>query len=461
MTDAPDLTVALIPWGDVIEDYLDELDMTVGAFLDEMSGGWMFGYVDALASVGVRAVLVVVSRAVSRPERAVHRATGVTAWLLPSPRTYRAVRSRLASSWAADRFEASGGRHGLATVVPEAARNVAPWCATPLRALARVVRGERCDALLVQEYEEARFDLCVALGRRLHRPVFATFQGGSVARTRIERLTRPFAISRCAGLVVASSDEITRLHEERRVPDSRIAHIVNPIDVEQWRPEPRDRARAELGVPTDARVAVWHGRVDLTRKGLDTLVAAWRGVVDRHGHAPPHLRLVGSGRDATALHALVDGLGDAAPTVTWRDEYVNDRSVVRTELSAADVYVLPSRHEGFAVAPVEAMACGLPVVATAAPGVRDLVEGGAEPCGTVVPVDDASALATALGTLIDDPALSRRLGTAARARVESSFSIPAVGAALRAFLVTRTRSVKRNRRYGAFTLHRTDRGDNP
>src|SRR5581483_10913852 len=343
VTDASDLTVALLPWGDVIEDYLDELDMTVDGFLDEMSGGWMFGYVDALASARVRTVLAIVSRAVTRPERRVHRATGATAWLLPSPRAYRAVRSRLASSWAADRFEASGGRRGVATIAPEVARNLAPWCSTPVRALARVVRDERCDALLVQEYEEARFDVCVALGRVLRRPVFATFQGGSVARTRFERFTRPLAIGRCAGLVVASSDEIRRLHDERGVPDDRIAGIVNPIDVDRWRPEPKDTARRELGIGPDARVVAWHGRVDLTRKGLDTLVAAWREVLDRHRPAPPRLRLVGSGRDAVALHALLDDLGDGAETVTWRDEYVNDRAVVRRELSAADVYVLPSR----------------------------------------------------------------------------------------------------------------------
>jgi len=460
VTDASDLTVALLPWGDVIEDYLDELDMTVDGFLDEMSGGWMFGYVDALASARVRTVLAIVSRAVTRPERRVHRATGATAWLLPSPRAYRAVRSRLASSWAADRFEASGGRRGVATIAPEVARNLAPWCSTPVRALARVVRDERCDALLVQEYEEARFDVCVALGRVLRRPVFATFQGGSVARTRFERFTRPLAIGRCAGLVVASSDEIRRLHDERGVPDDRIARIVNPIDVDRWRPEPKDAARRELGIGPDARVVAWHGRVDLTRKGLDTLVAAWREVLDRHRPAPPRLRLVGSGRDAVALHALLDDLGDGAETVTWRDEYVNDRAVVRRELSAADVYVLPSRHEGFAVAPVEAMACELPVVATAAHGIRDLVTGGPEPCGAVVPVGDAHALAGALCALLDDPARARALGTAARARVEASFSVPAVGAALRAFLVPRIRSVKRQAHDVCLTLHGTE-GEDP
>jgi starch synthase len=288
--------------------------------------------------------------------------------------------------------------------------------------------------------------------------VFATFQGGSAARTRLEHFTRPLTIARCAGLIVASSEEVARLHAERDVADDRIARIVNPIDVDLWRADPRESARQRLGIGPDERVAVWHGRVDLSRKGLDVLTAAWRDVTERRWYAPPRLRLVGSGRDAAALRALIDGLGDAAATITWRDEYVNDRDVVRTELSAADAYVLPSRHEGFAVAPVEAMACGLPVAATAAPGIRDLVEGGPQPCGRVVPVGDAPARGDALGGLLDDPAQSRALGAAARARVESSFSIPAVGAALRAFLVTRMRSVKADGNSVAVTLHETDGG---
>ena len=65
------------------------------------------------------------------------------------------------------------------------------------------------------------------------------------------------------------------------------------------------------------------------------------------------------------------------------EEWVLDRARIRTFLSAADVYAFPSRHEGFAVAPLEAMACGLPIVAADAPGVPDLLACG-EACGGIM-----------------------------------------------------------------------------
>ncbi len=59
----------------------------------------------------------------------------------------------------------------------------------------------------------------------------------------------------------------------------------------------------------------------------------------------------------------------------WHDEYTLDRAVVRRRLAASDVFVFSSRHEGFAVTPMEAMACGRPIVASDATGVADLLAG--------------------------------------------------------------------------------------
>jgi len=103
-------------------------------------------------------------------------------------------------------------------------------------------------------------------------------------------------------------------------------------------------------------------------------------------------------------------------------------------LSAADVYVFPSRHEGFAVAPLEAMACGLPLIASDIPCVRDILEDGAESGGLIVQRDDVDAFATALGQLLDDEKLCRQMGKKARLSVEERFSTAAVGTQLSAFL---------------------------
>jgi starch synthase len=121
--------------------------------------------------------------------------------------------------------------------------------------------------------------------------------------------------------------------------------------------------------------------------------------------------------------------------VLWLNEFVQDRSVIRRYLSAADVYAFPSRQEGFPVAPIEAMACGLPMVAADAPGIPDILEGGEASGGLVVPRDNAVDLALALGRLLEDKAWGRELGRRARRRVESCFSLEAVGRQLRAFLL--------------------------
>jgi glycosyltransferase involved in cell wall biosynthesis len=86
-------------------------------------------------------------------------------------------------------------------------------------------------------------------------------------------------------------------------------------------------------------------------------------------------------------------------------------------LCAADAFVLPSRAEGLGVAALEAMALGLPVVATRVGGLEQAVAQS----GLLVPPDDAAALATAVASLAADGDLVRRLGSAARARIEAHF----------------------------------------
>ena len=113
---------------------------------------------------------------------------------------------------------------------------------------------------------------------------------------------------------------------------------------------------------------------------------------------------------------------------------MRDRAVVRRHLAAADVYAFTSRREGFPVAPVEAMACALPVVAVEVQGIGDILEGGEAAGGVVVPQGDAAAVAAQLGRVLDDPALAASLGRRALARAERAFLPERVGAQLRDFL---------------------------
>lgn len=388
--------VAIVPWGDVIEDYLDPIGLTVEDFARKMSGGWLFGYIAALQSTGYSPFVLAPSRVVHRPERLTHAATGATIWIVPG-RSCQSIRS------------------------PEL-RALKQWRTTPLPAMRRVLRQEGCTMMLVQDYERPQFDALVLLARTMRIPVFATFQGGDHMLSRVEGLVRGTSLRRASGLIVAASAERERLASRYHLPAERIAAIPNPIDLEEWRPSPRDTARAELGIAPESFLAVTHGRIDIHRKGLDLLLAAWSG--------PGRMVLIGSGQDRERLAAMVAGRDD----VCWLDGYTNDRALIRRWLSAADVYISASRLEGMPVAPLEAMACGVPIIASTAKGLADLFPADVSHGGLLFENGDVEGLASAIRQMRNQPALRDQLGANARKLVEQRFSVSAVGAALQAFL---------------------------
>jgi glycosyltransferase involved in cell wall biosynthesis len=191
--------------------------------------------------------------------------------------------------------------------------------------------------------------------------------------------------------------------------------------------------------PLDSRVVVWHGRISIRHKGLDILLEAWDSLCRARQDRDLRLFLVGTGQDAEELQRHLESKPFRG--IHWINKYLHDRAEIRRYLSAGDVYAFASRHEGFPVAPLEAMACGLPVVAANVQGIPDIFEGNERSGGTIVPPEDVAALATALGRILDDEALGRELGQRARSRIEAAFSLEAVGEQLCHFLF-RTSSQK-------------------
>jgi glycosyltransferase involved in cell wall biosynthesis len=213
-----------------------------------------------------------------------------------------------------------------------------------------------------------------------------------------ERLARPLTTMT---ICVAACDRELGVAAGTCARDRTVV-IYNGIDAGGF-----ERARAcGSGVP----VVVSVGRL-AAQKDYITLVHALARL-DRAFRA----LLVGSGPDLQKIKAEIDLLGLAGSV-----ELLGERHDVSRILAAADIFVLPSLYESFPISVLEAMAAGLPVVASDVGGIPELVVDNET--GFVVPAGDPTALAGALSRLLADSELRRSFGAAARLRVETTFSI--------------------------------------
>jgi glycosyltransferase involved in cell wall biosynthesis len=249
--------------------------------------------------------------------------------------------------------------------------------------------------------------------RGLGIPVVSTvhgFTGGGWKNRLYERLMIR-AYRRFSAVVAVSRPIVERL-TRGGVPPQRI-HLVRNA----WSGGAgaatlsRAAARAALGIAAEGegpRVG-WIGRIS-QEKGPDVIVDAMARTED------PRIRLsmVGEGRAAAALRAraAASGLEDR---VTWHGNVPDAGGL----MPAFDVFVLSSRTEGTPIVLFEAMAAGVPIVATAVGGVPDVIS-AAE--AILVPAEDAAALARAIGEVLRDPAGARSRGEAARRRLEREFA---------------------------------------
>jgi hypothetical protein len=148
-------TVAIFPWGNCIEDFLDAIGVSLNVFCQEMTGGWLFGYMSALRLAGLNPVLYCYSRSITAVERRWHQPTACTINLLPLPSLYRVMTRYMTHPYAAcakDAFAESGG--ALVRPLAKLAYEVAPYCAIARSTLSKVLREDDCQYILVQEYED-------------------------------------------------------------------------------------------------------------------------------------------------------------------------------------------------------------------------------------------------------------------------------------------------------------------
>ena len=195
---------------------------------------------------------------------------------------------------------------------------------------------------------------------------------------------------------------------------AKVRVVTNGVDIaaiEAARPGPL--VRRELGLPEASPVIGLVGRLDHWGKGHKELFEAMARLRPEY---PLHALIVGGGRRIDEVQALAASLGLAGQV-----HFLGPRRDVPDLLNAMDIFVLPSHSEGVSLALLEAMAAGLPVIATAVGGLPELVTDGKT--GLLIPPRDADALARALNRLLSDPALAKQLGTNARAHVREHFSL--------------------------------------
>jgi glycosyltransferase involved in cell wall biosynthesis len=213
--------------------------------------------------------------------------------------------------------------------------------------------------------------------------------------------------------VVCVSDAVARFTRRRsHVPASRLVVIPNGVELQPNSSAPAPD-RSDVGLSHDSIVALYVGRLD-PQKGVDVLLRAL--AIARSNVANLHLLVAGSGLEHSSLVGLAQQLGLESHVhfLGWRDD-------VSALMHAADFFVMPSRWEGMPNAVLEAMAAGLPVIATRAEGSAELVRNGET--GRLVAIDDEKELASAIVELAHDPALRAVWGKRGQATARTEYSL--------------------------------------
>jgi Glycosyltransferase len=207
--------------------------------------------------------------------------------------------------------------------------------------------------------------------------------------------------SKGADLVIANSGATAKT-----VSGGRVIVIHPGVKAMARRTPKRANASRPIAIGTVARL--------VPVKGLDSMIGAMLLLKERSRSVT--LEVIGAGPERERLEQETAGAGlaDIVRFIGWRDD-------VRALMVHWDIYVQPSLSEGFGIAAVEAMAQGLPVVATRVGGLPEIVMDGET--GILVPPRDSAALADAIDTLINDPVLRLRMGNAGRERATGHFSL--------------------------------------
>ena len=280
--------------------------------------------------------------------------------------------------------------------------------------LVMMMRRTRPDVVVVQGYNAETLGRIAARIADVKHTInwvhnaSGLLQRGTVRRTVDRALTR--WTSAYFGVAEAQRPYLV---DELGHPDDKIRVIYNGVDLAQFRTSTDRGVLAEFGFAENDPVV---GIVAVLRPEKDhvSLLRAARTVVDELPRA--RFLSIGDGTTRPQLEALCTELG-----ITPNVRFAGSRDDVARLLPAIDVFVLTSTSECFPISVLEAMACARPAVCTAVGGIPEVINEGET--GYLVPPKDPPQLAARLVRLLQDPLTARRMGRAARARVEAEFDL--------------------------------------
>ncbi|TVP77561.1 MAG: N-acetyl-alpha-D-glucosaminyl L-malate synthase BshA [Gemmatimonadales bacterium] len=228
-----------------------------------------------------------------------------------------------------------------------------------------------------------------------------------------KRITR-FSILKSDGLTAVSHFLARETETNFGVDSDSIRVIPNFIDTDRYRPDREPCHRATLA-PGGEKI-VMHISNFRPVKRVEDVVTAFAGMVAR---TPARLVMVGDGPERARAQRAARRLGVEDDVV-----FPGKHAAVDELLSCADLFLLPSESESFGLAALEAMSCGVPVIATRVGGLPEVVVDGVT--GYLVEVGDTDTMARLGAEILADQAMAKEMGDAARTRAVEAFSAPRV-----------------------------------
>ena len=280
------------------------------------------------------------------------------------------------------------------------------------RAIAHLARQHQASIAHCHHYSPFVYGCAAKVWRPGLRILFTEHGRLSDAKPSGRRRVANQILGRVPDAVYAVSGDLREHMLGEGLPAKTVDVIYNGIEPGKVPTDTaRQRVRQQLGVSDDVLVVGTIARLDPV-KDLGTLIQA---VAAAGRHMPVVLVVVGDGPERAALEALARSVSDSE-----RVRFLGQRDDAREWLPGCDVYVNSSISEGVSLTILEAMAAGLPVIATRVGGTPEVVD---ETCGVLVAARNSEDVASALVALAGDPTRRSRLGVAGRARVEEKFSL--------------------------------------